>query len=154
MKDSCFISISKFDSFKNPFATISSLSELHFTCWRFILLVQTKEVISLSYGSSRSSWKPWRWLRRNLIFTMRDIYVNFDMDPPTKFSSSRKSTEFKNILPWNISQMIMNIIPIIMRIVMRFVIKRGIAFWVRRKESQWKRKQKHDQNFLMKGMPL
>ena len=37
----CFISIWKFGSFKNPFATITSLSELYFRI-RFILLVRTK----------------------------------------------------------------------------------------------------------------
>ena len=43
----CFVSISKFDSFKNPFAMITNLPELHFTYRRF-LLVQTKEVVSMS----------------------------------------------------------------------------------------------------------
>ena len=47
----CFISISKFGSFKNPFARITSLSELCFKRRRFILLVQTKKVISMNYGS-------------------------------------------------------------------------------------------------------
>ena len=37
----CFISICKFGSLKNPFATITSLSELYFRFRRFILLVQT-----------------------------------------------------------------------------------------------------------------
>ena len=49
-----FISICKLGSFKNPFATITSLSELYFR-FRFILLVQTKKVISMNYGSSTSS---------------------------------------------------------------------------------------------------
>ena len=40
--DSCFSRICKFGSFKNPFATITSLSELYFWFRRFILLVQTK----------------------------------------------------------------------------------------------------------------
>ena len=53
--DSCFISICKFGSFKNPFATIASLSELYFRIRRFILLVQTKKVISMNYDSSTSS---------------------------------------------------------------------------------------------------
>ena len=53
--DSSFISIYKFGSFKNPFATITSLSELCFRFRRFIMLVQTKKVISMSYGSSTSS---------------------------------------------------------------------------------------------------
>ena len=50
-----FISVCKFDSFKNPFATIASLSELYFKFRRFILLVKTKKVISMNYGSSKSS---------------------------------------------------------------------------------------------------
>ena len=41
--DSYFISICKFGSFKNPFATITSLFELYFRSRRFILLVQTKD---------------------------------------------------------------------------------------------------------------
>ena len=45
---------SKFGSFKNPFATITSLSELYVRFERFILLVQTKKVISMNYGSSTS----------------------------------------------------------------------------------------------------
>ena len=55
--DSCFISICNLDSFKSPFATITSLSELYFKFRfrRFILLVQTKKVISLNYGTSKSS---------------------------------------------------------------------------------------------------
>ena len=61
MMDSCFITISKFGSFKNLFATITSLSELYFRFRRFILLVQTKKVISMNYGSSTRSWKPWTW---------------------------------------------------------------------------------------------
>ena len=38
-----FISICKFGSFKNPFATITSLSELYFRIRRFILLVEVKK---------------------------------------------------------------------------------------------------------------
>ena len=41
----CFISISKFGSFKNLFAMIASLSKRYFTFRRFILLVQMKKVI-------------------------------------------------------------------------------------------------------------
>ena len=49
----CFKSICKFDRFKNPFATITGLSELYFR-FRFILLVQTTKVISMNYDSSIS----------------------------------------------------------------------------------------------------
>ena len=51
----CFISISKFGSFKDHFATITSPSEFNVRCRRLIVLVQTKETISMSYGSSTSS---------------------------------------------------------------------------------------------------
>ena len=50
----CFICICKFGTFKNPFATITSLSELYFIFRRFILLVQMKKVISMNYGHSTS----------------------------------------------------------------------------------------------------
>ena len=58
--DSCFSSICTFDSFKNPFAMITSLSEFYFRFRRFILLVQMKKMIYnyMSYGSSTSCWKP------------------------------------------------------------------------------------------------
>ena len=42
-------------SFKNPFATITSLSEPYFRFRRFIFLVKTKKVISMNYGCSTSS---------------------------------------------------------------------------------------------------
>ena len=58
----CFISIWKFGWLKNPSAKITNLSELYFR-FRFILLVQKKNVISMNYGSTTSSWKLWRWVR-------------------------------------------------------------------------------------------
>ena len=79
----CFITICKFDSFKNTFATITSLSELYFRFRRLILLVQTKEVISMKYSSSTSSCKPWRCVRLDLILTMRAIH-QFQPDPTHK----------------------------------------------------------------------
>ena len=53
--DSCLSSVCKFGSFKNPFATITSLPELYSRFRRFILLLQTKKVISMNYGSTTSS---------------------------------------------------------------------------------------------------
>ena len=44
------------------------------------LLVQSKKVISMNYGSSTSSWKPWRWVRLDLILWMRDIYINSNLN--------------------------------------------------------------------------
>ena len=109
---------------------MTSLSEIYFRIRRFILLVQIKKVISMNYGSSTSSWKPWRWVRCDLIFSMRDIYISSNLNPLTKFTSSSRSTEFKDILPWNISQMIMKTIPISTRIVISYAMKQGILLWI------------------------
>ena len=45
-------------------------------------------------------------------------------------SSSSSSTEFKDTLPWNISQMTTKTIPISTRIVISHVVKWNILFWV------------------------
>ena len=89
-----------------------------------------KKVISMNHGSSTSSWKPWRQMRLNLIFTMKDIYIDSNLNPLTKFTSSCRSTNFKDIFSWNISQITMKIIPISTRIVKGYGMKWGIPFWV------------------------
>ena len=104
------------------------LSELYFRITRFILLVQTKKVISMNYGSSTCSWKPWRWVRLDLMFSMGDIYISSNLNSLTKFTSSR--LVLKDVLPWNISQMITKTVPISMRIVIIYVMKQGILFWI------------------------
>ena len=108
----------------NTFAMITSLSKLYSKFKRFILLVQMKKVISMNYDTSTSCWKPWRWVRFGLILTMRDVYMN----SLTKFTSNSRSTEFKDILLWNISQMIAKTIPISIRIVISSVMKWGILW--------------------------
>ena len=95
-----------------------------------LLLVQTKKVISMNYSSSTSSWKPWRWVRLDLILTMRDIYISSNLKPLTKFTSNSRSTEFKDIFPWNISQMITKTVPISTRIVISYAMKQDIPLWV------------------------
>ena len=85
----------------------------------------------MKYVSSTSSWKPWRWERLDLIFTMRNIYINSNLNQLKKFTSSSKSTKFKDTLPWNISQIIMKTAPI--RIVISYAMKRDTSFWVSRK---------------------
>ena len=142
----CFISICKFGSFKNPFATITSLFELYFRIRRFILLVQTKKVISMNYGSSTISWKPWRWVRLDLIFSMKNLYINCNLNPLTKFTS----TEFKNILPWNISQMISKTI----RISTSKLSNETGHPVMNLMESQWRLRQQHEENLPMEGMSL
>ena len=120
----------KFGSFKDPFATITSLPELYLRTRRFFSSVQTKKVISMNYGSGTSSWKPWSSMRLDLIFSMRDLYINSNLNPLTKFTSSSKSTKFNDILQWNISQMITNTIPISKRIVISYAMKWGILLWI------------------------
>ena len=63
------------------------------------------------------TWYLW-WANLNLL---------------TKSTRSSRSTEFKDILPWNISQMITKIIPLSTRIVISYAMKWGIPFWVRLK---------------------
>ena len=65
-------------------------------------------------------------MRLDLIFSMRDIYINSNLNALTKFTSSSRSTKFKDILPWNISQMITKTIPISTRIVISYAMKWGI----------------------------
>ena len=43
---------------------------------------------------------------------MRDIYINSNLDPLTKFSTSSSSIKLKNILPQNTSQIISKTIPV------------------------------------------
>ena len=89
-----------------------------------------KKMISMNYGSSTSSWKPCRWERLDLILSMRDIYITSNLNPLTEFTSSTRSTEFKDILPWNISQMVMKTVLINMRIVICNAMKQSILLWI------------------------
>ena len=87
-------------------------------------------MISMNYNSSTSSWKPWGWVRLNLTLTMRDIYINSNVIPLKKFTSSRGSTDFKDIFQWSSSKMITKALPISTRIVLIYAVKLGITFWV------------------------
>ena len=129
MVDTCFINICNFGSF-NSFVTITSLSELYCRFRRFILLVQRKKVISMNCDSWTNSWKPWKWMRLDLILTMRDIYSNSNLNPQTKFTSNSKSSQFKDILLWNISQIVMKTILISTRIVISYSMKQGTLLWI------------------------
>ena len=53
-----------------------------------------------------------------------------NLTPHTKFTSSSRNTEFKDVLPWNVSQMITKTISISNRIVISYTMKRGISFSV------------------------
>ena len=67
--------------------------------------------------------KLWRFVRVDLIFSMRGLYINSNVNPLTNFTSSSRSTEFKDIFPWNIFQMIAKTIPISTRIIISYAMK-------------------------------
>ena len=83
-------------------------------------------------------------MRLNLILTMRGIYINSNLNLLTKLTSSSRSTEFKDILPWNISQMIRKTIPVSTRLVISYAMRRDIAFRV-----YWKFKRNRDSNMII-----
>ena len=101
---------------------------LNFRIRRFILLLQRKKVISMNYGSSRSSCKPWWWVRLDLIFPKRDIYINSNLN--TEFTKNSRSTKFKYILPRNISQMITKNVPVSTRIVISYAVNWDIPLGI------------------------
>ena len=67
-------------------------------------------------------------MRRDLIVTMRDIYINSKLNPPSNFTSSSRSTEFKYILPWNMFLMITETIPISKITVINYATKQSFYF--------------------------
>ena len=81
----------------------------------------------MSYGNSTSSWKPWKWVRLELIFTMRNIssklHISSNLDSLPKFASNNKSNKFKYILPWSISKIITKMIPVSRRMVISYMMK-------------------------------
>ena len=90
--DPCFISICKFGSFKNPFAMITSLSELYFRFRRFILLILTKKVISMNFLPINSqeflvlNWSPlkgWKIYERLSWPWSHPMVLNLDCESST-----------------------------------------------------------------------
>ena len=59
---------------------------------------------------------------------MRDVYINVNLNPLTKFTSTGRTIDSIDILPWNISQMIMKTALISTRIVISYAMKQGIRF--------------------------
>ena len=62
----------------------------------------------------------------DLIFSMKDTYINSNLNPLIKFTSSSRSIKLKDILLWNISQMMTKPVSISIRIFISFVMKQGI----------------------------
>ena len=125
------LAYAKLAASRTPLQRLLALSELYFRFGRFMLLKQAAD--NHAAESSTSSWKPWRWVRFDLILKMRDIYISSSLNPLTKFTSSSRSTEFEDILVWNIFQMATKTIPISRRIVISYVMKWYIPWWILRK---------------------
>ena len=77
-------------------------------------------------------------------------YINSNLNSLTNFTSDRV-TEFKDILPGNLSQMITKTAPISLRIVI--ICHETGHHILNLMKSQWKLRQQHDQNFPMVGKP-
>ena len=91
-------------------ATSGTLLHQWIACQDFTLnsedvsfFVQAKKVISMNYGYSTNSWKPWRCVRLDLVLTVRVIYINCKLSPLGKVPNNSKRTQFKDILPWKVS---------------------------------------------------
>ena len=125
------LAYAKLAASRTPLQRLLALSELYFRFGRFMLLKQAAD--NHAAESSTSSWKPWRWVRFDLILKMRDIYISSSLNPLTKFTSSSRSTEFEDILVWNIFQMATKTIPISSRIIISYVMKWYILWWILRK---------------------
>ena len=62
------------------------------------------KVTSMNYGSRTSSWKPWTWVRLDLILLMRNIYINSNLNPqnsPVAESLSVKISSHGTSLKWS-----------------------------------------------------
>ena len=149
-----FISMSNFSSFNNLFAVITRLSDLGLSQRRFTLLIKMKDVISKSNGSSKSTWKPWRWMRHDLIFMVRDVYINSNNNPVTKLISISRSIQLKDILQCNISKskMTTKSIPISTRTIKCSVMKSSIPLSLKEIQCKLRRiPKRHVPKFSKEG---
>ena len=86
-------------------------------------------------------------------YILRDIYINSNLNPLTKFTRSSRITGFEDILPlehlWND----LKDRPNQHENSQKLCDEMGYPF-VNLMESQWKLRQQHDLNFPMEGMLL
>ena len=135
-----FIRICKFGSFKNP------LLQQLLACLNFTL-----EAGDLSFWYKQKKWYLWTMAAEQAAENHADewgltwyflcgIYTSI---LTRKCTSSSRSTKFKDILPWNISQMIRKTFPISTRIVTSYAMKRGIPLTI-----WWKVNGNSDNNMI------
>ena len=114
-----FINICKFDSFKNTFPRLLACLNFPWDSENLLSWHKQKNVTSINYDISESSWKPWKWVNVYLTLTIMGTYIS---------SSLNQLLEFKNILPWSISHKIMSTFLIGMRIVLSYTMKEVYCF--------------------------
>ena len=147
-------SICKFDSFKNPFATITSLYELYFRFRRFILLVQKKiknfyelwqqHKLLKTMGMSEITW----YLRWG-IYTSIPTWTNSQNSLAAAEALSLKISSHGTEHLWNYHKDH----PSQHKNSHKLCDETGHPI-LSLLESQWKLRQQHDQNFSMEGKPL
>ena len=86
----------------------------------------------LSYGSNTSSLKPWR-MKLDLILMMVHTSVPKWTNLLTLFESSSRNIQFKDIFPWNISEVITKNIQISTIMIKSCAMKRKTPFCIWRK---------------------
>ena len=91
-------------------------------------------------------------MRLELIFTMRDIYINANLDPLTEFTSSSRTTEFKDPPMDRLSDDHKGH-PNQHNNIHNLCNETGLPL-LSLAESQGKLRQQHDQNVPMEGKPL
>ena len=141
MIDSCFVSICKFGHLKNPFAMITSLSELYI-----------QEIYSDFY-------ELWQQYKQQKTIEMSEAWpdtqmrdINSNLNPITKFTSISRNAEFKDIIPWNyLNQHKNHSIHHANRHRLCDKTRHPIVSLM---ESWRKLRHQHDQNFPMEGKPL
>ena len=90
-------------------------------CW------DNRKIEFYELSQQHKQLKTMGWVNFDVIL---NIYINSTLNLLTKFTGSSRSTEFKVILPWNISQMITKTVPIIKKIVTSYAMKWDIPFLV------------------------
>ena len=68
--------------------------------------------------------------REPSLWEVMDSFVLLEYASLAAFFTGSKSTEFKDTLTWNISQVMTNTIPVCRKIVISYAMKWGILIWV------------------------
>ena len=131
---------------KLGFAMITSLSELYLRFRRCIMLVQTKKVISMNYGSSTSSWNHGdEWGLAWCLWC--GIYKSIPTWTHSKNSLAAEPLSL-NICSHGTSLKWSQSILVSVGIVISYAMKQRITFWV------WQKVNGEHQNFPVEGKPL